>query len=129
MSTVHKGLTALACLLTFATDASRAEPGPDGSTLFLLACQACHSFGKESATRIGPRLDGIAGKQAGTATNYPYSDAIKNSGLVWDRATLVAWITGAERIVPGTLMAHHNHLEPREVVLVADHLLDNAIKP
>lgn len=129
MSTVHKGLTSLACLLAFATEASRAEPGADGSTLFLFACQACHSLGQESATRIGPRLDGIAGKPAGTATNYPYSDAIKNSGLVWDRATLVAWITGAESVAPGTLMAYLNHLEPREVVLVADYLLDNKIKP
>ncbi|MGA1081342.1 MAG: c-type cytochrome, partial [Steroidobacteraceae bacterium] len=62
-------------------------------------------------------------------TDYPYSAALKQSGLVWNRPTLVAWITGAERIVPGTLMAHHNHLEPREIVRVADYLLDNRIKP
>lgn len=119
----------IACLLALTSGTTQAESALDGATLFKLACQACHAVGPDTSRRIGPRLDGIAGRPTGTATDYPYSEALKRSGLVWNRSTLIAWIAGAERIVPGTLMVHHNHLEAPEVLRLADYLTEPEREP
>ncbi len=58
-------------------DAS-AERGRD---IYWAKCIGCHSFG---CNRYGPKLEGVVGRKAGTVTDFKhYSDALKNSGLIW----------------------------------------------
>lgn len=129
MSASRTVMLTLAWLLVSNPCAVRADTPLDGEILFRLACQACHALGPEAPYRIGPPLTNIADKPAGTATDYPYSAALKQSGLVWNRPTLVAWITGAERLVPGTLMAHHNTLQAPEALRLAEYLTRSAPRP
>ena len=67
-------------------------------------CQTCHSTGQGEAHRIGPNLFGIVGDKAGTRPGYNYSDAMKESGIVWTRDRLDAFIAAPRAIVPGTKM-------------------------
>src|SRR6201996_2096072 len=48
-------------------------------------CTACHSIDDDD---IGPRHRGVVGRTAGTVPGYPYSAALKASGIVWDKTTL-----------------------------------------
>ena len=51
-------------------------------------CKACHVVDKEK-NRTGPHLVGIIGRPAASVESYKkYSKALKESGFVWDVATL-----------------------------------------
>ena len=54
-------------------------------------CQACHSL-EAGKNTVGPSLAGILGKKSGEAPNYNYSAAMKAANLVWDAATLDAYL-------------------------------------
>ena len=69
-----------------------------------LKCKPCHQVGETAKNTVGPVLNGIIGRKAGTYENYNYSDANKNSGLTWDEETLRAYLTDPKAKVPGTKM-------------------------
>ncbi len=86
-----------------------------GSDLFAIACQACHSIAADAPHRIGPNLNGILGEAAGSRAGYIYSPALQQSGLIWNKANLMAWTVAPESLVPGTWMLYHNVLVGEEV--------------
>lgn len=68
------------------------------------ACMACHSF-TPGQNLTGPSLAGVVGRKAGTLAGFDrYSDALKRSGLVWNRRELDAWLTNPAALVPGNAM-------------------------
>ncbi len=66
-------------------------------------CKACHNADKP-ANKIGPSLQGVFGRTAGTAEGYKYSDAMKASGIVWSPETLGEYLKDPKAMVPGTKM-------------------------
>jgi cytochrome c len=75
-----------------------------GAKIFPRLCGGCHQVGESARPGFGPQLNGILGRPAGTSANYVYSDAMKNSGLTWDRDTLIAYLKDPKGVVPGTRM-------------------------
>ncbi len=67
-------------------------------------CVACHRVGPDAKNAVGPVLNGVVGRAAGTYPGYSYSDDLKNSGITWDKATLEKWVQGPKQLVPGTKM-------------------------
>src|SRR5215510_4447458 len=61
-------------------------------------CMACHSPYKNG---VGPRHNGVFGSKAGSVAGYDYSDALKNSGIVWNGETLDPWLANPQALVPG----------------------------
>jgi len=74
-----------------------------GQATFHAKCALCHSA-VAGQNRVGPSLFGVVGRKAGTAPNYTYSEANKNSGKTWDEATLDIYLTDPKALVPGTKM-------------------------
>ena len=68
-------------------------------------CLPCHAVGEGAANKVGPQLNGLDGRTAGTAANYSYSDANKNSGMVWNEASFKEYIVSPMAKIPGTKMA------------------------
>lgn len=68
-------------------------------------CKACHQVGEKARNRVGPVLNGIVGRAAGSAEGFRYSDALSESGLTWDEATLAAFLADPKATVPGNKMA------------------------
>ena len=68
-------------------------------------CLPCHAVGEGAANKVGPQLNGLEGKKAGTDPNYSYSDSNKNSGLVWSEAVFKEYIKNPMGQMPGTKMA------------------------
>ncbi len=67
-------------------------------------CIACHSFAP-GRHMTGPSLAEVWGRKAGTAEGFTrYSDALKRSGLVWNKQNLDAWIKSPAALVPGNSM-------------------------
>jgi cytochrome c len=73
-----------------------------GRSAFEKRCTGCHALDHEKA---GPRLGGVVGRKAGAVKAFPYSDAVKKSGVVWNEATLDRWLTNPEGVIPDTDMA------------------------
>jgi cytochrome c len=74
-----------------------------GEKVFL-KCKACHQIGEGAKIAVGPVLNGVVGRKAGTYPDYSYSDANKNSGITWDEATLKEYLRNPRAKVPGTKM-------------------------
>src|SRR5882757_3598308 len=44
-------------------------------------CQTCHAVGTGTKNKLGPELNGLAGRKAGAVAGYQYSPALKTSGF------------------------------------------------
>ncbi|HEX2115790.1 MAG TPA: cytochrome c family protein [Alphaproteobacteria bacterium] len=93
---------AIAAILLCALPAAAGDPAR-GEQLWR-KCASCHTLDANGRNRAGPRLHGIFGRVAGSVPDYSYSEALKKSGIVWDDATLDAYLKDAEAFVPGTKM-------------------------
>ena len=98
-----KRLIAATALIATSTGASLAQDVEKGANVFR-NCMACHAIGPGAANKIGPELNGLDGRKAGTAAGYNYSDANKNSGITWDEATFKDYIKDPRAKIPGTKM-------------------------
>jgi len=67
-------------------------------------CQPCHDIGSGAANKVGPALNGLDGRKSGSFEGYPYSDANKNSNIVWSEASFKEYIRDPRAKVPGTKM-------------------------
>jgi cytochrome c len=76
-----------------------------GKASFTEKCQTCHNPEADRKT-YGPSLVGIVGRTAGSTENYAYSEALKNSGIVWTEASLKAWMADNDGMLHGTRMRH-----------------------
>ena len=73
-----------------------------GQEAFENRCTMCHGIDSDGQ---GPKLAGVVGRKAASSPGYPYSDALKASGLTWTPAELDAFLSGPGKLVPGTAMA------------------------
>lgn len=90
----------LACMSSAWADGDVAA----GATVFA-QCSACHAVGAGAQNNVGPVLNGVVGRPAGTYPSYRYSTAMRKSGLTWDEATLKQYLKGPDKLLPGTKMA------------------------
>jgi cytochrome c len=96
-------LTAAVALCAAAAPAIAADPAA-GEKAFAV-CKACHKVGEGAKNGVGPTLNGVVGRAAGSAEGYKYSDAMKSSGITWDEATIAEYIKNPKQKVPGNKMA------------------------
>jgi cytochrome c len=73
-----------------------------GRSAFEKRCTGCHALDHE---KTGPRLAGVVGRKAGAVSGFSYSDAVKESAVVWNEAVLDKWLTDPETVIPDTDMA------------------------
>ena len=97
-------LALVAAALALPSAAAKAQDLAAGEQSFK-KCLPCHAVGEGAANKVGPQLNGLEGKKAGTDPNYSYSDSNKNSGLVWSEAVFKEYIKNPMGQMPGTKMA------------------------
>jgi cytochrome c len=67
-------------------------------------CAVCHIV-TEAKNKVGPSLHGVFGRPAGTVEGFKYSDAMKNSGIVWSEETIAEYVANPKAYVPKNRMA------------------------
>lgn len=82
-----------------------AQDAAAGEKVFL-QCRACHQVGETAKNAVGPLLNGLFGRPAGTIEGYTYSPANKNSGITWDEPTFADYIKDPRAKIPGTKMIY-----------------------
>ncbi len=95
-------LLAVAMIAAVPTIAAAEGDAKKGEKVFR-KCKACHTV-DEAKNKVGPHLIGIVGRKAGAAEGFKYSDAMANSGLTWDAATLGEYLKDPKGKVPGNKM-------------------------
>lgn len=103
--------------------AGSAQDAAEGAKVFK-KCMACHTA-KDTTNKIGPSLKGIVGRKAASVEGFKYSDAMlakAAEGVVWDEATLTAYLPDPKAFVPGTKMTFPGLKEPQDVTNIIAYL-------
>jgi cytochrome c len=100
---VVKILFTAAALTVFSGLIAEAQDIGKGATVFK-QCAICHKIGAGATNGIGPELNGLDGRHSGSVPSYSYSDANKNSGIVWNEVTFAEYIKDPKGKIPGTKM-------------------------
>lgn len=69
-----------------------------------LICRACHQIGPTAKDAVGPVLNGVVGRKAGSDPNFNYSSANKESGITWTEEELNKYLELPQTVVPHTKM-------------------------
>src|SRR3954466_824408 len=110
-----------------AISSAQAQDVAAGEKLFL-QCRACHQAGDTAKNAVGPVLNGLFGRRAGSVEGFSYSPANKNSGLAWDEATFRDYIKDPKVKIPGTKMAFAGVKDEKKVedLIAYLHFFDKA---
>jgi cytochrome c len=108
-------ITALSLLLLVAWPATTcAQSVEDGAEVFK-KCRACHQVGEAAKNVVGPKLNGLFGRKAGSIEGFSYSDANKGSGVVWDEKAFANYIKDPKAAMPGNKMAFAGIKDERDI--------------
>lgn len=95
-----------------------------GETVFK-KCTACHKVGEGAKNGTGPALNGIVGHAAGAVDGFKYSKTLAEmaaGGLVWDEASLGAFLENPKGFAKGTKMSFAGLKKPDERAAVIAYL-------
>ncbi len=98
----------LAALQFVATPAFAADGDPKEGEEVFKACRACHQVGPTAKNALGPVLNGILGRKAGTIEGFNYSPANQKAGAdgwVWTEDNLKKYLENPRTAMPGNRMA------------------------
>jgi cytochrome c len=108
-------MTAAAAWLAAPTAAQEGN-ADEGAEVFK-KCRACHDVGPGAKNKVGPVLNDIVGRKAGTIDGFPYSEANKSAGgkgLVWTEDVLFKYLENPLSFMPGTKMAFAGLKDPQD---------------
>jgi cytochrome c len=91
--------------LAASTNAALAQDAAAGEQVFKRLCSPCHDIGPSAKIKLGPPLNGIDGRKAGTLEGFNYSPANKSSGITWSEQPFDKYIRAPMQEMPGTRMA------------------------
>jgi len=114
---------AVMSVATFTTNSSQAQDAAAGEKVFT-KCKVCHVADADT-NKIGPSLQGVIGRIAGTHPDFKYSEAMiaaGASGVKWDEPTLTAYLHDPKALVKGTKMAFAGLKKDEDVANVIAYL-------
>src|SRR5262245_61480989 len=107
------GTAALA--VTLCLSASEPDMALRGRELFQRRCAGCHSLDKP---KVGPALKSVFARHAAADPRFIYSEALKQSGLLWDEVTLDRWLKDPDALVPDNDMSFRlNQADERTAII------------
>jgi cytochrome c len=101
-------LAAAAVTGLLGASAVRAQDVASGEDIFK-RCRACHDVGEGAKNKVGPILNGIVGRKAGTIEGFKYSDANLKAGAdgwVWTEEKMMEYLLNPRAAMPGNKMAY-----------------------
>lgn len=88
-----------------------------GEQLFRKDCAACHQIGEGAVNRVGPQLNGVFDRRAGSLASFSYSKGMLRmgaDGLTWTLETLDAYLANPRSLVSGTRMSYRGMKEQQD---------------
>jgi cytochrome c len=100
-------LSAITTTTLLGATLASAQDAENGADVFK-RCRACHDVGENAKNKVGPVLNGIIGRKAGTIEGFNYSDANKKAGAegwVWTEEKMLEYLLNPRAAMPGNKMA------------------------
>jgi cytochrome c len=101
-------LSAIAATVALGASVTWAQDADNGAEVFK-RCRACHEVGDKAKNKVGPLLNGIVGRKAGTIEGFNYSDANRKAGAdgwVWTEEKMMEYLLNPRAAMPGNKMAY-----------------------
>lgn len=116
------GAGALMLLLSAPSSLAQQSANEDaGKQAFNNSCRTCHSI-REGDNRLGPNLNKIVGRKAGSLPDYNYSSSMKEAGFVWDQDRLTRFMVKPDEVVSGHKMQPYGGISADEAAKVVAYL-------
>jgi cytochrome c len=104
-------------ILMLTTSLSHADGDAAKGEKVYLKCKTCHDIDK-GVNKVGPTLKGLVGRKAAAVPDFKYSEAMiakGAEGVVWDEATLTAYLPDPKAFVPKTKMVFAGIKKPEDI--------------
>ena len=101
---IHALAAAAAALALVLGGPARAEGDAAKGEKVFAKCKTCHEIATDK-NKVGPTLQGVIGRKAGTVAGFKYSEAMVNSGVTWDAATIAEYVAKPKEFIAGNKMA------------------------
>ncbi|MEM7424405.1 MAG: c-type cytochrome [Pseudomonadota bacterium] len=88
-------------------------------------CKACHQVGDGAKNKVGPLLNGIVGASLGAVEGFNYSKSLQaraDEGIVWDDATLAAFLAKPKKWLKGTKMSFSGLKKEKDRIAIIEFL-------
>lgn len=115
---------AIAALMVSAGGALAQGDATAGAQVFK-KCAICHMIGEGAKTKVGPELNAVVGRTAGTLPGFTYSPAMQaegTKGVIWAPDTLTQFLTKPQDFVKGTKMGFAGLSNPTDIANVIAYL-------
>jgi cytochrome c2 len=110
-------MAAAAVTLAAPAPAAAQEGDPNEGAEVFKKCRACHDIGPDAKNKVGPMLNDVVGRKAGTIEGFTYSEANKTAGgkgLVWTEDVLFKYLENPLSFMQGTKMAFAGLKDPQD---------------
>jgi cytochrome c len=101
---IHALAAAAAALALTLGGPARADGDAAKGEKVFAKCKTCHEIATDK-NKVGPTLQGVIGRKAGTVAGFKYSEAMVNSGVTWDVATITEYVAKPKEFIAGNKMA------------------------
>jgi len=112
---MFKALALSAAVFLVGSTYALAEGDPDKGKKVFRKCKACHMVGEKAKNRVGPILNNVVGRTAGTLEGFKFSKAMiaagtdglewSNGPLVWNDENLIVYLKSPKKSIPKNKMA------------------------
>lgn len=111
------GATLAAVVMSALPSNAQDQASLDAGEKLFSKCKACHEIGEGARNKVGPHLDGLIGRTAGTVDGFRYSSAMVEAGaggMVWSAETLDRYLEKPRDFIPGNRMSMRGISDPGE---------------
>lgn len=113
----------LGAALVLSATAAMADDLPAGQRVFIRECSKCHEVGPRAHNRVGPHLNGLLGRKAGSVADFKYySEANRNAGFVWTPENLAQFVQDPKSMLQGSTQIYRGLKNEQEIKALLDYL-------
>jgi cytochrome c len=108
MKNTVKFVIAAGSIIVLAGTAAHADGHIKKGEKVFRKCKACHMVGPKAKKRVGPVLNDVLDRKAGTVEGFKYSKAMiakGEEGLVWTEENIDKYLTQPKKFIPKNKMA------------------------
>ncbi len=123
--TIAKTLATAAIMAVISAPAFAMDGDAVAGEAVFKKCAACHAVGENAKNKVGPLMNGLIGRTAGTVEGFKYSPAMiaaGEGGLVWNAETISAYLKDPKGFVPKNKMAFAGLKKDDEIANVIAYL-------